>query len=78
MNSIKEKFVEEVKNIKTVDVGSELNYLVVAIKLPTGAIELITNTECLGNKIHYYMNAYDENFKLKTNESIEIVGFMMV
>lgn len=52
-------------------------YLVVAVKLPTGAIELITNTEQIQSKIEYYKNAYDENFCLKTNPVIQIVGFML-
>jgi hypothetical protein len=53
-------------------------YLVVAVKLPTGAIELITNTDQLQTKVDYYRNAYDDNFCLKTNPVIQIVGFMLV
>ena len=53
-------------------------YLVVAVKLPTGAIELITNTTNIQSKIDYYTNAYDEEFRLKTNKEIQIVGYMIV
>ena len=53
-------------------------YLVVAVKLPTGAIELITNAEQLASKIEYYKNAYDDNFCLKNNPNIQIVGYMLV
>jgi hypothetical protein len=53
-------------------------YLVIAVKLPTGAIELITNTDQLASKIEYYTKAYDDNFCLKNNPSIQIVGYMLV
>jgi hypothetical protein len=56
----------------------KITYLIVAVKLPTGAIELITNTEQLQSKIEYYRNAYDDNFCLKTNTAIKIVGYMLV
>jgi hypothetical protein len=53
-------------------------YLIVAVKLPTGAIELITNTDQIESKVEYYKNAYDDNFCLKTNPAIQIVGYMLV
>ena len=49
-----------------------------AVKLPTGAVELITNTAMLHTKIDYYKNAYNEEFKLKGNTNVQIVGFMFV
>jgi hypothetical protein len=54
------------------------NYLIVAVKLPSGAIEIITNTQWLIEKAEYYKNTYDDNFCLKTNPAIQIVGFMLV
>ena len=56
----------------------KITYLIVAVKLPTGAIEIITNTEQIQSKIEYYRNAYDDNFCLKTNTAIKIVGYMLV
>lgn len=56
----------------------KVKYLVVAVKLPTGAIELITNTDQIESKVEYYKNAYDDNFCLKTNPAIQIVGYMLV
>jgi hypothetical protein len=56
----------------------DVKYLVVAIKLPTGAIELIANTDQINSKVEYYKNAYDDNFCLKTNPAIQIVGYMLV
>jgi len=55
----------------------DVKYLVVAIELPTGATELIINTTNIPSKIDYYMNAYDENFRLKANPTIQIVDFML-
>jgi hypothetical protein len=52
--------------------------LVVAVNLPTGAVEIITNTSQLASKIEYYKNAYDDNFCLKNNPAIQIVGYMLV
>jgi len=58
--------------------GSTAQMLIVAVKLPTGAVELITNTALLHTKIDYYKNAYDEEFRLKRNSNVQIVGFMFV
>lgn len=52
--------------------------LIVAIKLPTGAIEIITNTAKIATKVDYYNTAYDEEFRLKNNANVRIVGFMFV
>lgn len=72
MTELRKRFIEDVKE-KT---APEL--LVVAIKLPTGAIETIVNTSKLAEKIQYYMDAYDDEFKLKANPAIKIVGYMLV
>jgi hypothetical protein len=69
--TLKEKFINETQK-------KDIKYLIVAVKLPTGAIEVITNTQEIGTKIEYYTNAYNEEFKLKTNTNIEIINFMIV
>lgn len=51
---------------------------IVAVKLPNGAIETITNYQAVQEKIDYYKNAYDDSFRLKSNPNIRIVGYMMV
>lgn len=53
-------------------------YIVTAVKLPTGAIELAVNTAQIKEKIEYILNAYDEDMHLKTNECIEMVQVMVV
>lgn len=56
----------------------EINKVVVAVKLPTGATEIIVNSEQVESKIHYYLSAYDDGLRLKSNGDIQIVGFMFV
>lgn len=53
-------------------------YLVTAVKLPTGAIELAVNNVNILEKINYILDAYDENMRLKTNPAIEMVQLMVV
>ena len=52
--------------------------VVVAVELPTGAIEIITNTEKTGAKLEYYIDAYNDEFKLKANPEVKIVEYMIV
>ena len=52
--------------------------LVVAVELPTGAIELITNTSNIDSKLEYYTTMYDDEFRLLTNPKVRIVGAMIV
>ncbi len=52
--------------------------LIAAVKLPTGAVEVITNTAKIATKVDYYNTAYDEEFRLKSNPNVRIVGFMFV
>lgn len=70
------RFLEETDGIECQTM--KRTYLVVAVKLPTGAIELIANTEQLQSKVEYYKNAYDDNFCLKNNPAIQVVGYMLV
>lgn len=53
-------------------------YIVTAVKLPTGAIELATNTSKIAEKIDYILEAYDEEMQLKTNNAIVMQNVMVV
>lgn len=53
-------------------------YLVTAVKLPTGAIELAVNNENIPAKIDYILDAYDENMHLKSNPEIVMQQLMVV
>jgi hypothetical protein len=52
--------------------------IAVAVKLPSGAIEAIVNYHEVESKIDYYLNAYDNEFKLKANKDIQIMSYMIV
>ena len=53
-------------------------YIVTAVKLPTGAIEIAVNDKEIAGKIDYILDAYDENMCLKTNTSIVMQNIMIV
>lgn len=53
-------------------------YLVTAVKLPSGAIELAVNNTAIKEKIDYILEAYDEDMRLKTNPAIEMQQLMVV
>lgn len=71
---LKQRFQKELldwKHRPTPDV------LVTAVKLPTGAVEVITNHQMLKEKIEYLNESYDEDFKLKRNNEVQIVGYII-
>jgi ABC-type molybdate transport system ATPase subunit len=53
-------------------------YIVTAVKLPNGAIELAVNTSEIEAKIDYILEAYDEDMCLKTNTEISMQNLMVV
>lgn len=53
-------------------------YLITAVKLPTGAIELAINNENIPAKIDYILEAYDDEMKLKSNPEIVMQQLMVV
>jgi len=72
MGTRKEAFINEYYDM------DDCNALVVAIQLPTGAVEIITNTVQINTKIEYYDKAYDNDLCLKANPAIKIIDWMMV
>lgn len=56
----------------------EPSYIVTAVKLPTGAIELAVNDKFIKEKIDYILEAYDENMCLKTNPEVCMQNIMIV
>lgn len=57
---------------------ANLRVLVTAVMLPTGAIETITNSHRLEDKVKYLRDAYNDEFRLKVNPEVRIVGYMLV
>ena len=53
-------------------------YIVTAVKLPTGAVEIAINDKEIASKIDYILEAYDDNMCLKTNTSIVMQNIMIV
>ena len=53
-------------------------YIVTAVKLPTGAIELAVNNQNIKEKIEYILSAYDDDMRLKTNTDIVMQNIMVV
>lgn len=53
-------------------------YIITAVKLPNGAIEIAINDKEIASKIDYILDAYDDNMHLKTNENIIMQNIMIV
>ena len=53
-------------------------YIVTAVQLPTGAVELAVNDKEIASKIDYILEAYDDDMHLKTNTSIVMKNIMVV
>lgn len=56
----------------------EPQYIVTAVKLSTGAIEIAVNSKEIASKIDYILEAYDDDMHLKTNTSIVMQNIMIV
>lgn len=52
--------------------------IVVAIQLPSGAVEIITNYEDLENKYMYYLETYDSDMIMYKNRSIRILDWIIL
>ncbi len=53
-------------------------YLVTAVKLPTGAIELAVNNQNIADKIDYILEAYNDDMQLKTSTNIKMENILIV
>ena len=51
--------------------------LVVAIELPTGSIEVITNINNIPEKMKYYKDKYNDCLRLIANEKVCIKGWLI-
>ena len=56
----------------------EPQYIVTAVKLPTGAIEIAVNNIAIKEKIEYILYAYDDDMRLKSNPEIVMQNVMVV
>lgn len=69
---LKKKFKFDTESIE------EPRLLTTACLLPSGAIETAENRDMLYSKIDYILTAYDEEFRLKANPAVRIVGYLLV
>lgn len=53
-------------------------YMVTAVTLPTGAIELAINNTSILDKINYILESYDESMHLRTNPDVVMTNLMVV
>lgn len=56
----------------------EPQYIITAVKLPSGAIEIAVNDKCIREKIEYILDSYDEDMRLKANDEIVMCNVMVV
>lgn len=70
-------YLKEIK--KAIEAGYfKPTYIVTAVKLPTGAIEIAMNNSFIAEKIDYILEAYDDDMRLKTNSDIVMQNIMVV
>lgn len=58
--------------------GYKPTHLVIAVRLPNRAVELIVDTYKIDEKIDYILKTYDENMAMKGNPAIFIKDVMIV
>lgn len=78
-SAVRQSFLEMVRNEQRINGDNAFHgsVLVAIVKLKTGAKETIVNHDCIEEKCNYYLNAYDENFRLKSCPDIQIVGIIL-
>jgi hypothetical protein len=71
------EYLKEIK-YEVCNKNARIHYVVTAVKLPTGAIEIAVNDQYLEKKLEYILSAYDEQMRLKTNNSIVMIDAIVV
>ena len=55
-----------------------ISIMIIVLRLPSGALEVIQNTQNLETKYLYYLETYDENMVMYKNPDIKILKWIMV
>ena len=71
------KYLSEIKDMVS-DSNAQISKIVTAVKLPTGAIEIAVNDQCLEQKLEYILSAYDDQMRLKSNKEIAMIEAIVV
>jgi hypothetical protein len=72
----KEEFLE--KHDALMKSNGEIKLLVTVMKLPYGSYETIVNTDKLEDKVEYIMRNYDNDLRLKLNDQIMIMDYIIL
>ncbi|QPI17065.1 hypothetical protein [Staphylococcus phage vB_StaM_SA1] len=71
--TLKENFENKYKSL-----DKEPEVLIVVIELPSGAKEVISNSSDLDNKVHYYLENYDDQFRHVRDSNVQIIDFILI
>lgn len=71
-------YLKYIKRIMSEEESLVPQYIVTAVRLPTGAIELAVNSQDIAGKIDYILGAYNDNMELKTNSDIKMEDALVV
>ena len=55
-----------------------LSHIIVVVQLPSGAREVIVNSQQLEEKFFYYLETYDDSLKMYKNQEIRLVDWLIV
>ncbi len=72
MSELRARFIKEAASV------TDPKLLVTAVQLPSGALEVITNHEQLGSKIHDIITRYNDQFQHVHAPGVKIVGYMLL
>jgi len=72
----KQMFLELYNSVKSL--ANRVDYIVLAIQLPSGAVEISTNISELDAKVEYIDEIYDDELCLKSNQDVTIIDFMII
>jgi hypothetical protein len=68
---LRKRFLRDVKTVTAPE------HLVTIATLPSGGTEVAVNSSKLASKIEYITHAYDDDFRLKSNPLVQIVGYVL-
>lgn len=71
------EYLSEIKDMVSED-KAQISKIVTAVKLPTGAIEIAVNDQCLEQKLEYILSAYDDQMHLVSNKEITMIEAIVV
>lgn len=74
--SLKEQFIQDFE-LEDADCGAVI-YMIVFVRLPSGALEMIVNNNEIYSKFNYYKESYDDDLKLYANPNVSIERWMFV